>query len=71
MTQAVSCWPLTVDAQVQHQASPHAILSEQIGTGTDFSLDTSLFPITVSPSMFHPHFSVTDAIILVTDSTIK
>jgi len=56
MAQAVSCWPLTVDAQVQPQASPRAIHGEQIGTGTGFSLGTSVFPITVSPSMFHPHF---------------
>jgi hypothetical protein len=47
MAQVVSCWSLTVDAQVQPQASPRAIRGEQIGTGTYFSL---------GPSMFHPHF---------------
>jgi hypothetical protein len=52
MARMVSCWPLTVDAQVQ----PHAIRGEQIGTGTGFSLGTSVFPITVSPSMLHPYF---------------
>jgi len=56
MNQAVSCWPLTVDAQVQLQASSHAIHAEQISTGKGFSLGISLFPITVSPSMFHPHY---------------
>jgi len=56
MAQVVSCWPLTVDAQVQPQASPHAIRGKQIGNGIHFSLGTSVLPITVSPSMFHPHF---------------
>jgi len=56
MAQVVSCWPLTVDAQVQPHASPHAICGEQIGTGTGFSVGTSLFPITASPSMLHPYF---------------
>lgn len=56
MAQVVSCWPLTMDAQVQPQASPHAIRGEQISTGTGFPLGTSVFPATDSPSMFHPHF---------------
>jgi len=56
MTQAVSCWPLTVDAQLQLQASPHAIRAEQIGTATSFSLGTSLLPnsqsINVPPTFY-------------------
>jgi hypothetical protein len=49
MAQAVSCWPVTVDVQVQPQASPHAIRGEQSGTGTGFSLGSLVFPITVIP----------------------
>jgi len=69
MAQVVSCWPLTVDALVQPQASQHAIRGE-IGTGTGFSLGT------YSPSLSVPQcsthiLSVTDAIILVTECIIK
>jgi hypothetical protein len=62
-----------VDAQVQPQASPHAIHGEQSGNGTGFfSGNFSFSPITVIPSMFHPQLkSVTDDIKVVTNSIIK
>jgi hypothetical protein len=43
MAQAVSRWPLTMEAQVQSEASPHEICGGQSGTRTSFSSSTSVF----------------------------
>jgi hypothetical protein len=48
MAQAVSHWPLTAEARVQSRVSPCGICGVQSGTGTGFSLSTSVFP-----SQFH------------------
>jgi hypothetical protein len=45
MAQAVSCRPLTVEAQVHVQINPCGICGGQSGTGTGFSLSSLVFPI--------------------------
>jgi hypothetical protein len=44
MVQAVSRRPLTAEARVRSRDSPCGICGGQSGTGTDFSLSTSVFP---------------------------
>jgi hypothetical protein len=43
MAEAVSCWPLTVEAQVHTWVNPCSICGGQSGTGTGFSLNSSVF----------------------------
>jgi hypothetical protein len=45
MAQVVSCQPLTTEAWV----SPCGICSEQSGTGTGFSVSSSVFPVNIIP----------------------
>ena len=33
MGQAISCWPLTVDVQVQIQASPYVLVVDEVARG--------------------------------------
>ena len=49
MAQAVSCWPLTMEYQVQLQASSCEICGAKIGIVTDFSISTLL----AFPPIFH------------------
>jgi hypothetical protein len=44
MAQAVSCQPLTVEANVRAQVSPSGICGGQSGAGTGISLSSSDFP---------------------------
>ena len=44
MARAVSRRPLTAEARVRSRVSPCAICGGQSGTGTGFSLSTSVFP---------------------------
>jgi hypothetical protein len=44
MARAVSCRPVTAEAQVRPRISPCRICGGQSGTGTGFPLSTSLFP---------------------------
>ena len=33
MGQAISCWPLTLDTQVQSQASPYVLVVDEVALG--------------------------------------
>jgi hypothetical protein len=44
MAQVVSCWPLTAEARVHARVNPCGICGGQSGTGTGFSLSSSVFP---------------------------
>ena len=59
MAQAISCWPVTVGAWVQFQASPIWGCGRQSGTWMGFSDNTSVFPCqyrsTVAPYSFIYH----------------
>jgi len=62
MAQVVSYQLFTTTAWVQSQASPCGICGRQRGTGTHFSLNTSVLPNSVIPLVFHAHCStITDA----------
>jgi len=52
----VSFLPLTAKARVQSQVSPQEICGEQSGTGTGFSTNTSVSPVSTIPEMFYIHF---------------
>jgi hypothetical protein len=56
MPQVVSCWPLTVEAQVHAQVSPCGIYAGQSGTGTGFSPSPLVSPCqyyyTVAPYLY-------------------
>jgi hypothetical protein len=44
MAQVVSCWPLIADTRDHAQVNPCGICGGQSGTGTGFSLSSSVFP---------------------------
>jgi hypothetical protein len=44
MAHVVSSWPLTAEAQVRARVNPCGICGGQSGTGTGFSLSSSVFP---------------------------
>jgi hypothetical protein len=43
MAQVISCWPLTTEAWIRTHVSPCGDYSEQSGTGTGFSPNSSIF----------------------------
>jgi hypothetical protein len=49
MAQVASCWPLTTEALVSAYISPCGICGEHSGTGTDFSLSSSVSPVNIIP----------------------
>jgi hypothetical protein len=56
MDQAVSRWPLTVEAGAHSQSIPCGICFGQRGTGLHFFLRAVLFSrISINPPMFHAH----------------
>jgi hypothetical protein len=55
MAQAVSCWPVTTEDWIQSQASLCGIFGRQSDNGTDFSLSTSVLPVSSIPPMLHPY----------------
>jgi hypothetical protein len=58
MAQAVSLWPLTVEAQVRAWVDPCGICSGQSGTGAGFSPSSSVFPCQYH-SIIDPYSSIT------------
>jgi hypothetical protein len=74
MAQAVSCWSLTVEAQVQSQASPDWICGAQSGIGTGISLSTVVFSChcySTNTPYWHPFLYHQQCIILAHDSAVK
>jgi hypothetical protein len=58
MAQAVSRWPLTMEARVHTWVSPCGICGWQSGTGTGFSLRVIRFsPVNINPPLLHTHLS--------------
>jgi hypothetical protein len=49
MAQAVSHRPLIAEAQGRARVSPCGIYGEQNGSGTGFSLSSSVFPVSIIP----------------------
>jgi hypothetical protein len=62
MTQAVSCRPLTAEAQTQSKAILRGICGGQSGTGTGFCQSTSVSPVSIIPPILHTHSLITDTI---------
>jgi hypothetical protein len=50
MAQAVSRRPLTAEARVRTRVNPYGICGGQNGTGTGFSLSSSVFPVNIIPT---------------------
>jgi hypothetical protein len=58
MVQAFNGWAFTVEAQVNTQVTPYGICGGQSGTGTGFSLSSSVFLCQYrSPVAVHSHIS--------------
>ena len=74
MAQAVSCWSVTAEAQVQSPASPDGICGAQSGIGTGISLSTLVFPYhcySTNTPYWHPFIYQQQCIILARDSVVK
>jgi hypothetical protein len=53
MTQVVSRRTLTAETRVRSRVSPCGICGGQSGTGTGFSLSTSVYPVNFIPPVLH------------------
>jgi hypothetical protein len=60
MAQAVSCRPLSAEAQAQSKAIPCGICGGQCGTGTGFCQCTSVSPVSIIPPTLHIHSLTVD-----------
>jgi hypothetical protein len=57
MAQVVSHRPLTAESRVRFGANPCGIYGGQRGTGTGFSLNSSVFPCQYHSTVVHTHIS--------------
>ena len=74
MAQAVSCWSLTAETQVQTQASPDGIFGAQSGIGTGIPLNILVFPChlySTNTPYWHLFVYQQQCIILARDSVVN
>jgi len=74
MAQAVSCWSLTAESQVQSQASPDGICGAQSGIETGISQSTLVFPrhcYSTNTPYWQPFIYQQQCIILACDSVVN
>jgi hypothetical protein len=62
MTQAFSCWSLTIEVQVQSQAIAHGILVDRVALRQVFVQVLWFYPVTLVSPMRHTLLSAIHAI---------